>query len=85
MGTKRDFLLKQKEDDLRKKLTGEEEEAVLKELGKPVEKKGNEWKFLEKLGMGMHSFQQVYFITFKDGKVSDVRVEEEGIGCAIME
>ena len=73
-----------RKDPLFGHLIGRSESEVIECQGEPAEKKPDAWTYHERLGPGTHTFLHHWVVKFKQGKVVEVEVIREAVGCIIM-
>ena len=65
-------------------LIGLSASEVIECEGEPAEKKPDAWTYHERLGPGAHTFLHHWVVKFKQGKVVEVEVIREAVGCILI-
>ena len=73
-----------RKDPLFGHLIGRSASEVIECQGEPAEKKPDTWTYHEGLGPGAHSFRHHWVVKFKQGKVVEVEVKREAVGCILI-
>jgi hypothetical protein len=65
-------------------LIGRSKADVLECQGEPAVEKPDAWTYNERLGPGAHSFRHAWVVKFRQGKVVEVEVRREAVGCILI-